>query len=113
MTQRKDGEPGMTPMIDVVFLLLIFFMCASKFRIPEGALRAYLPKDSGTGTIHKYVKNCRIQLWLADTGEVRARIDEKNVALLVLNTKDHDQLAMHGLAYPLAVELNHVPLLLL
>ena len=53
-------------MIDVVFLLLIFFMCASKFRIPEGALRAYLPKDSGTGTIHKYVKNCRIQLWLAD-----------------------------------------------
>ena len=33
--------------------------------------------------------------------------------LLVLNTKDEDQLAMHGLAYPLIVELRHVPMLLL
>jgi len=30
-----------------------------------------------------------------------------------LNTKDEDQLAMHGLAYPLAVELRQIPLLML
>ena len=40
-------------------------------------------------------------------------IQERKVDLLVLNTKDEDQLAMHGLAYPLAVELRHIPLLML
>ncbi len=40
-------------------------------------------------------------------------IDEHEVDLLVLNTKDEDQLAMHGLAYPLAVELRKTPLLML
>ena len=38
---------------------------------------------------------------------------EDEVDLLVLNTKDDDQLAMHGLAYPLAIELREIPLLLL
>lgn len=36
-----------------------------------------------------------------------------DVDLLVLNTKDHDQLAMHGLAYPLAIELRDLPILML
>ncbi len=37
----------MTPMIDVTFLLLIFFMCTIKFKVLEGKLAAYLPKDVG------------------------------------------------------------------
>ena len=37
----------MTPMIDVTFLLLIFFMCTLKFKTLEGKLSAYLPKDVG------------------------------------------------------------------
>ncbi len=40
-------------------------------------------------------------------------IEEHEVDLLVMNTKDEDQLAMHGLAYPLAVELRDIPLLML
>lgn len=40
-------------------------------------------------------------------------IAERRLDLLVLNTKDEDQLAMHGLAYPLAVELRSTPLLML
>ncbi len=40
-------------------------------------------------------------------------VDENRVDLLVLNTKDDDQMAMHGLAYPLAVELRDVPMLML
>ena len=40
-------------------------------------------------------------------------IKDHQVDLLVLNTKDDDQLAMHGLAYPLAVELRKTPLLML
>jgi hypothetical protein len=40
-------------------------------------------------------------------------IARHEIDLLVLNTKDDDQLAMHGLAYPLAIEMRDVPLLLL
>jgi hypothetical protein len=43
----------------------------------------------------------------------RHLIEEHDVDLLVMNTKDEDQLAMHGLAYPLAVELRAIPLLML
>ncbi len=40
-------------------------------------------------------------------------VQEHQVDLLVMNTKDADQLAMHGMAYPLAVELREIPLLML
>ena len=40
-------------------------------------------------------------------------IEEQQVDLLVLNTKDEEQMAMHGQAYPLAVELRKIPLLML
>ena len=45
--------------------------------------------------------------------EFRRLIDKYSVDLLVMYTKDEDQSAMHGLAYPLAVELRETPLLLL
>ena len=40
-------------------------------------------------------------------------VEEHKIDLLVFNTKDDDQLAMHGLAYPLAVELRQIPLVML
>ncbi len=40
----------MTPMIDVTFLLLIFFMCTLKFKTLDGTLGAYLPKDVGVSS---------------------------------------------------------------
>ena len=46
-------------------------------------------------------------------GEIRRLIEEHDVDLLVMNTKDEDLLAMHGLAYPLAVELRDVAILML
>ena len=45
--------------------------------------------------------------------ECKRLVLEHQVDLLVMHTKDRDQLAMHGLAYPLAVELREIPLLLL
>lgn len=45
--------------------------------------------------------------------DYQSLIEEHKVDLLVMNTKDDDQLAMHGLAYPLAVELRELPLLML
>jgi hypothetical protein len=45
--------------------------------------------------------------------QYRDVIEAHEIDLLVLNTKDEESSAMHGLAYPLAVELRDTPLLLL
>ncbi len=34
---RRARRPGLTPLIDVVFLLLVFFMLASRFGLPAAA----------------------------------------------------------------------------
>ena len=46
-------------------------------------------------------------------GDLIRLVEEHQVDLLVLNAKDEDQLAMHGQAYSLAVELRKIPLLML
>ena len=48
--QDDNCDLEMTPMIDVTFLLLIFFMCTLKFKTLEGKLNAFLPKDVGVNT---------------------------------------------------------------
>ncbi|MGE4158323.1 MAG: ExbD/TolR family protein [Planctomycetota bacterium] len=48
MKARKlKTEGGMTPMIDCVFLLLIFFVVSCKFKTTEGHLDIFLPKYEG------------------------------------------------------------------
>lgn len=46
---QASAEMEMTPMIDVVFLLIIFFLCID-FKVLEAKIPAYLPKDVGTQT---------------------------------------------------------------
>ena len=46
---QQEAEMDMTPMIDVVFLLIIFFLCID-FKVLEAKLPAYLPKDKGSQT---------------------------------------------------------------
>ncbi len=50
--QFLEEEPklAMTPMIDVVFQLLIFFMLACRFKSEEGRLENHLPKGIGQTT---------------------------------------------------------------
>lgn len=76
---------------------------------------------------HDFITSCADGLAAAglpfDTGEVvvlghhlaeyRRLVEEHEADLLVMNAKDQDQHAMHGLAYPLAVEVRSIPLLLL
>ena len=45
--------------------------------------------------------------------DYRNLIEEGHVDLLVMRAKEEDQMAMHGMAHPLAVELRSVPILLL
>ena len=44
---RDRDEQQLTSMIDVVFLLLIFFVCTLHFRVLEGRLDTRLPRDQG------------------------------------------------------------------
>ena len=44
---EAEVKTDMTPMIDCVFLLIIFFLCID-FKILEAKLPAYLPKDVGS-----------------------------------------------------------------
>jgi len=76
---------------------------------------------------HDYIRSVSAALRLANVActieelvsmgshvkEYKALVEANQVDLLVLNTKDEDQSAMHGLAYPLAVELRDTPLLML
>ena len=45
--------------------------------------------------------------------DYRKLIEQDHVDLLVMRAKEEDQMAMHGMAHPLAVELRSVPILLL
>ncbi len=47
-TQASEEWELPTSMIDVVFLLLIFFMCASQFRTVEKSLDSLLPRNRGS-----------------------------------------------------------------
>ena len=76
---------------------------------------------------HDYIRSCRAVLAAENIPikveeiimlgrrleEYERLVEEREVDLLVMNTKDVDQLAMHGLAYPLAVELRQIPLLMI
>lgn len=88
----------------------------------DGEIRRRLLKEPSD-----YIEGCRESLAAAKIDiDVRAEvtighrlsehqklIEDHGVDLVVMNTKDDDQFAMHGLAYALAVELRSVPLLML
>ncbi|MEO0478779.1 MAG: biopolymer transporter ExbD [Planctomycetota bacterium] len=44
---EEEAEGDMTPMIDAVFLLIIFFLCID-FKVLEAKVPAYLPTDKGS-----------------------------------------------------------------
>jgi biopolymer transport protein ExbD len=45
--EQKVDEPPLTPFIDIIFQVLIFFLLTMKFRQKEGHLLSLLPKDKG------------------------------------------------------------------
>jgi biopolymer transport protein ExbD len=58
MARKKVDDPSaaanatfnMTPMIDVVFQLIVVFLCSLKFRCLDQKIEAFLPKDVGLST---------------------------------------------------------------
>lgn len=75
MKRRESIAPDLTPLIDVAFLLLIFFMVSTVFKKDELALNLSLPKSSAE----------------------RITIDNKQITIEVSN----DYLAINGKIYSL------------
>lgn len=44
-------DAKMTPMIDVIFQLLIFFLCTAGFAVPEAVLPTELPRNAAISTL--------------------------------------------------------------
>ena len=65
----------MTPMIDIVFNLLIFFLLMPSFEATEGYLPTNLPNTDGRdGPVMKQPEPVRIDLWQADADPEGVRI---------------------------------------
>ncbi len=76
----SDAGPDMSPMIDIVFNLLIFFLCATKFKTAEGAIETYLPKDQGLAsrTTPQSIDEVRITVsWREETQTATLRLGAK------------------------------------
>ncbi|MBM4018700.1 MAG: biopolymer transporter ExbD [Planctomycetes bacterium] len=77
MKIRRPGaagrmQPPMTPMIDAVFQLLIFFLLTPAFSLTEGFLTTNLPTTSGpvAGKEQKLVQRIKIELYnVGQSGE--------------------------------------------
>ncbi len=69
---RRRRPPGkmqlpLTPMIDVTFQLILFFLLATTFRQPEGQISSLLPQPQGaSGLDQAIVKPIRIGILPAD-----------------------------------------------
>ena len=63
---REALAPDFTPLIDVVFLLLIFFMVSTVFKKDELALLLSLPKTEQGGTTQSKTKSYKVELSTED-----------------------------------------------
>jgi len=65
LRRREDDEPvlNLTPMIDVVFQLLVFFMVATTFLDPERAIEIALPEASAGEPITDEIKELVINVF--------------------------------------------------
>jgi len=68
---REEPRADMTPLIDVVFQILIFFLCTLHFRQLDGRLDAYLPRDAGARPGETRLDPIEVGLRVLDPGEPR------------------------------------------
>ena len=68
--QRKRLSLRMTPMIDVIFLLLTFFILTARFRTPEQFLPIMLPTAPTDGTERGIIEPLAVRLISIENGFV-------------------------------------------
>jgi len=99
MRRREPISPDMTPLIDVVFILLIFFLVSSTFKKNELALDLILPKS---GSAQEIIKKEELAIELSrdkvalkgavisfsDLGEKLSKVSEKDKPVNVRINQD-------------------------
>jgi len=76
--KRDTPRVDLTPMVDVVFLLLIFFMISTTF-VEAPGITVKLPKASSRTSEHKVEE---VKVYLSSKGEIflgKERVDEKEL----------------------------------
>ena len=53
--ESEETEMNMTPMIDIVFQLIIFFLLSLKFKTVDQRIQSELPKDRGIQATSSFV----------------------------------------------------------
>ncbi|MGL5176230.1 MAG: ExbD/TolR family protein [Cetobacterium sp.] len=82
--QRKQLTPDLTPLIDVVFLLLIFFMVATTFDDMKG-MKIDLPKSEVAEIVEATDK---VSVLVTVDGQLKLKIDRRNDSSMIDITKD-------------------------
>ena len=102
--EALEEEPDQdipTSMIDVVFLLLIFFMCASRFKTLEQRLEANLPRDEGQNPIQKKIEKPQ---------EIRIKISlDKATDRPIIMAQDYPCRDLNDLAQKLRTLAQNMP----
>ncbi len=91
------GAVNLAPMMDVMFNLLIFFLVATSFQLPEGLLAAKLPKTMGLSNQQTVVPVVPIKIFLEaehKNNNVLIRVSEsmKTDAASLIILDDFEQL---------------------
>ncbi|MHC4823061.1 MAG: ExbD/TolR family protein [Planctomycetota bacterium] len=64
----KPLRPNLTPMVDMTFLLLVFFLCSMNFNSLEGTLDGALPKDRGIPNWGSYGDRLDLVMFVDEPG---------------------------------------------
>ncbi len=72
----EDSELNMTPMIDIVFQLIIFFLLSLKFKDIDSRIDAALPHDRGMASIPTPAEDldaCKVKVFVRNLGTEQQR----------------------------------------
>lgn len=72
-TVKKSMQPPLTPMIDVTFQLLLYFILTSQFRAEEGGIPGSLPRDDGQAAVSEDPRE-PIQITIRPSSAIGGRV---------------------------------------
>ena len=83
--EPEDTEMNMTPMIDVVFQLIVFFLLSLKFKSVERRIDSFLPKDRGIQATQQFVE----ELPMVTVKLFRRNMDDPDNAYTLIRLGNH------------------------
>lgn len=113
--KRQKFEPQMAPLIDIVFLLLVFFLLTFQIRAHEGDFQIHMPKAKSPGTIcvpPALIPNVNVHLRANEDGSLndvvfrRERLGVGEQAFQKLNKKVRDMVGYRAGHEPLIKDLD-------